>query len=71
MEENQLKLCEKQSDWHKDLKEQVFATNSDITVKRIGEKVQNMNVSSAKLMIRLFKISSFLCLLALTPRGAT
>ena len=42
MEENQLKLRGKQSVWHKDLKEQVFATNSDITVKRIGEKVQNM-----------------------------
>ena len=42
MDDNQLKLREKQSVWHKDLKEQVFATNADIMVKRIGEKVQNM-----------------------------
>ena len=42
MEENQIKLRGKQSVWHKDVKEQVFGQNGDITVKRIGEKVQNM-----------------------------
>jgi hypothetical protein len=42
MEENQQSLRGKQSAWHKDVKEQLFGDNEDITVKRIGEKVQNM-----------------------------
>lgn len=42
MEENQQSLRGKQSVWHNDIKEQVFAEDEDITVKRIREKVQNM-----------------------------
>jgi len=42
MEENQQSLCGKQSVWHKDVKEQVFAKGGETTMKQIGEKVQNM-----------------------------
>jgi len=42
MEENQQSLRGKQTVWYKDVKEQVFGDNEDITVKRVGEKVQNM-----------------------------
>ncbi|RPB18712.1 hypothetical protein L211DRAFT_692041 [Terfezia boudieri ATCC MYA-4762] len=35
----------KQLAWYKDVKEQVFGDNEDITVKRIGEKVQNMKIA--------------------------
>ena len=42
MEENQQSLQGKASVWHKDVKEQVFAENEEITVKRIKEKAQNM-----------------------------
>jgi len=45
MEENQQSLRGKQATWHKDVKEQIFAENEEITVKRIGEKVQNMKNS--------------------------
>ncbi|KAF8436722.1 hypothetical protein BGX38DRAFT_1325945 [Terfezia claveryi] len=45
MEENQQSLRGKQSAWHKDIKEQIFGANEDITVKRIGEKVQNMKIA--------------------------
>ena len=38
MEENQEKLRGKQAAWHKDVKEEVFGDNDDMTVKRIREK---------------------------------
>jgi len=44
MEENQELLRGKQSEWHKRVKAQVFRDEGDeyITVKKIGEKVNNM-----------------------------
>ncbi|KAF8424368.1 hypothetical protein EV426DRAFT_574030 [Tirmania nivea] len=42
MEDNQEKLRGKQAAWHKDVKEQVFAEDPDITVNRIRDKAQNM-----------------------------
>jgi len=38
MEENQRLLRGKQGTWRKDVKEQVFVGNEEITSKRIGEK---------------------------------
>ena len=45
MEENQASLSRKQSIWHKQVKDQVFADNDEITPKRIKEKAQNMKAS--------------------------
>ena len=42
MEENQQSLQGRASAWHTDVKQQVFAQNEAITVKRIREKAQNM-----------------------------
>ena len=42
MEEHQGTLRGKQRTWHKDVKEQVFSENEEITVRRIGDKVSNM-----------------------------
>lgn len=52
MEENEESLRGRQAAWHKDVKDQVFADNEEITVKRIKEKVQNMR-SSWKLARKL------------------
>jgi len=48
MGENQEKLRGKQSSWHKDVKEQVFKENEEISVKRIREKAQNMKIAWSK-----------------------
>jgi len=45
MEENEESLRGKQSAWHKEAKDQVFADHDEITVKRIKEKAQNMRVA--------------------------
>lgn len=42
MEEHQENLRGKQAAWHKDVKEQVFARDPEITVNRIKDKAQNM-----------------------------
>lgn len=42
MEENRESLKGKQVAWHKDIKEQIFATDKHITVKKITDKAGNM-----------------------------
>jgi len=45
MEENEASLKRKQSVWHKQVKDQVFADHDEITLKRVKEKVQNMRAA--------------------------
>jgi len=45
MEENKESLKGKQATWHKDVKDQLFADQEEITVKRIREKVNNMKAA--------------------------
>ncbi|KAF8459269.1 hypothetical protein BDZ91DRAFT_464829 [Kalaharituber pfeilii] len=45
MQENFESLRGKQVVWHKDVKDQVFSDDDHITVKKIGEKAQNMKKS--------------------------
>ena len=42
MEDNQDKLRSKQITWYKEVKEEAFADDDNITVKKISEKVSNM-----------------------------
>ena len=52
MEDNQESLKGKQIPWHKDVKEEVFATDDHITVKKITDKAGNLkkNWKSAKVI---------------------
>ena len=47
MEENQELLQGKQSAWFKNVKEQEFANDEHITIRKIAEKVMNRKVWSA------------------------
>ncbi|KAF8416655.1 hypothetical protein EV426DRAFT_711845 [Tirmania nivea] len=48
MEDNQEKLRGKQSAWHKDVKEELFKDEDDMTIKRIREKAVNMKTAWTK-----------------------
>ncbi|KAF8445291.1 hypothetical protein BGX38DRAFT_1331077 [Terfezia claveryi] len=55
MEDNQEKLRGKQSAWHKDVKEEIFKDDDDMTIKRIREKAVNIKTSWTKTKAVLVK----------------